>query len=69
MKIKDNDWYDEKIESIKERKKIANKIEDVKIRKKMKNDLKREQRAAKRSVCNNLKIIIKKEIEENEKLP
>lgn len=34
----------------------------------MKNDLKREQRAAKRSVRNNLKILIKKEIEENEKL-
>ena len=62
MKAKDAEWYDEKIESIRKRKRNLDRIQDPKMRKKIKAELKREQRAAKRSVRNNLKLWIEKEI-------
>ena len=46
MKTKDIAWYEQKIESIKERKRKVRLIEDPKMRKKIKADLKREQRGA-----------------------
>jgi len=63
MKTKDINWYEEKVESIRKRKRNLHKVEDPKMRKKIKADLKREQRGAKRSEKNSLKIWIKNEIE------
>mgnify|MGYP004000399727 CR=1 FL=1 len=48
MKTKDDIWYDEKVRSIKKRKRKLKHIEDSSIVKMIKKDLKREQRAAKR---------------------
>lgn len=62
MKTKDINWYEDKVESIRKRKRNLHKIEDPKLRKKIKADLKREQRGAKRSEKNSLKNWIKKEI-------
>ncbi len=62
MKTKDIAWYDQKLESIKKRKRKVYLIDDSKTRKRIKADLKREQRGAKRSVRNSLKEWIKKEI-------
>jgi hypothetical protein len=62
MKNKDIVWYEEKIESIKKRKRKLHHITDPTIRKRLKADLKREQRAAKRSEKNNLKKWINNEI-------
>ena len=62
MKTKDIAWYEQKIESIKERKRKVRLIEDPKMRKKIKADLKREQRGAKRSEKNSLKKWIDNEI-------
>lgn len=66
MKTKDINWYEDKVESIRKRKRNLHKVEDPKIRKKIKSDLKREQRGAKRSEKNSLKIWIQNEIERNE---
>ena len=55
MKAKDDAWYEQKIESIKKRKRNLKVIEDPKMRKKIKADLKREQRGAKRSSKNSIK--------------
>ena len=44
MKTKDIAWYEDKVESIRKRKKFVHRIEDPKMRKKLKADLKREQR-------------------------
>lgn len=63
MKTKDIAWYEDKVESIRKRKKFVHRIEDPKMRKKLKADLKREQRAAKRAERNNNNIYIKNEIE------
>ena len=63
MKTKDITWYDQKIESIKKRKRKLYLIEDSKTKKRMKADLKREQRAAKRSEKNCLKQVIEEEID------
>lgn len=67
MKDKDQDWYDSKIESIKNRKRKLHHIIEPKVRKRIKNDLKREQRGVKRSSKNHFKKWIEKEInKENE---
>lgn len=68
MKTKDTNWYDQKIESIRKRKRKLYLVEDPRVRKRIKADLKREQRAAKRSEKNCLKEMIKNEINEYEKL-
>ena len=62
MKTKDNIWYEEKIESIRKRKRKLHLILEPKMRKRIKADLKREQRGAKRSVRNSLKKFIENEI-------
>lgn len=62
MKTKDDNWYNEKIESIRKRKKFIHRIEDPKMRKKLKADLKREQRGCKRSMKNSLEKWIDNEI-------
>lgn len=62
MKTKDINWYEDKVESIKKRKRNLHRIEDPKMRKKIKADLKREQRGAKRSEKNSLKKWIENEI-------
>ncbi len=66
MKNKDIDWYDQKIESIKKRKRKLHLIQEPKVRKRIKDDLKREQRGSKRSMKNSLKVWIDKEINEIE---
>lgn len=63
MKTKDIAWYDQKLESIKKRKRKVYLIDDSKTRKRIKADLKREQRGAKRSVRNSLKEWIQNEID------
>lgn len=62
MKTKDIAWYEQKLESIKKRKRKVHLIEDPKARKRIKADLKREQRGAKRSEKNSLKKWIDNEI-------
>jgi len=62
MKTKDINWYEDKVESIRKRKRNLHRIEDPKMRKKIKADLKREQRGAKRSEKNSLKKWIENEI-------
>lgn len=62
MKAKDDNWYEDKIQSIKKRKRNLNLIEDPKMRKRIKEDLKREQRGAKRSNKNTIKKMIENEI-------
>lgn len=62
MKTKDINWYEDKVESIRKRKRNLHRIEDPKIRKRIKADLKREQRGAKRSEKNSLKKWIDNEI-------
>ena len=62
MKTKDINWYEEKIQDIKKRKRALRHTQDCSLVKKMKKDLKREQRAAKRSEKNELKNWINKEI-------
>jgi hypothetical protein len=63
MKTKDVNWYLDKIQDIKKRKRKLKYMNDPEAVKKTKRDLKREQRAAKRSEKNFLKEWIKKEIE------
>lgn len=65
MKYKDNDWYQDKVQDIKKRKRQLHIIQDPELVKKMKKDLKREQRACKRAEKQFLKEQIKKEIYEN----
>lgn len=64
MKTKDIAWYEQKVESIKKRKRKLHLIEDPKMRKKIKADLKREQRGAKRSEKNSLRKWMENEINE-----
>lgn len=64
MKYKDNDWYQDKVQDIKKRKRQLHVIQDPELVKKMKKDLKREQRAAKRAERRNINIYIEKEINE-----
>ena len=64
MKNKDINWYNDKIQSIKKRKRNLRFVQDATMVKKIKNDLKREQRAAKRSEKNSLKEWIKSQINE-----
>ena len=59
MKTKDEDWYQEKIQDIKKRKRKLRHIQDSKIVKKIKNDLIREKRAVKRAEKQNWKKKIK----------
>ena len=62
MKNKDNIWYEQKVESIRKRKRKLYLVLEPKVRKRLKDDLKREQRAAKRSSKNSLKKFIDNEI-------
>lgn len=62
MKEKNIEWYDEKIQDIKRRKRALRNVEDPKKVKKMKEDLKREQRGAKRSEKQELRNWLKEEI-------
>ena len=67
MKSKDDNWYEEKIQSIKKiKRKLNDLIVEPQMRKKIKQDLKREKRAAKRTVKNTLKIWIENEINETD---
>lgn len=58
--------YEEKVQSIKKRKRALRFLQDPNMVKKIKKDLKREQRGAKRSDRNRCNIYIKKEIEKYE---
>lgn len=62
MKAKDDIWYEQKIESIKKRKRKLHLILEPSMRKRIKEDLKREQRGAKRSNKNSIKTWINNEI-------
>ena len=62
MKTKDIAWYNQKLESIKKRKRKVHLIQEPNVRKRIKADLKREQRGAKRSEKNSLKKWIEDEI-------
>jgi hypothetical protein len=62
MKNKDIEWYDQKIDSIKKRKRKLHLILEPKVRNRIKDDLKREARGAKRSEKNSLKVWIENEI-------
>jgi hypothetical protein len=64
MKTKDIAWYNQKLETIKKRKRKVHLIEEPKARKRVKADLKREQRGAKRTVKHSLKKWIQNEINE-----
>lgn len=64
MKTKDDSWYEQKIESIRKRKRKLHLIQEPKVRKRIKADLKREQRGAKRSSKNSLKKWMENEINE-----
>ena len=55
--------YDEKIQSIKKRKRNLKMLQDPDMIKRIKKDLEREKRAAKRGDKNNVKKYIKNEIE------
>ena len=59
MKTKDEDWYQEKIQDIKKRKRKLRHIQDSKIVKRIKNDLIKEKRAVKRAEKQNWKKKIK----------
>ena len=61
MKTKDIAWYEDKVESIRKRKRKLHHITEPKVRKRIKDDLKREQRAAKRAERRNINIYIKNE--------
>ena len=63
MKNKDDNWYEEKLQSIKKRKRNLNLIEDPKMRKRIKADLNREARGAKRSNKDQVKKLIKRKID------
>lgn len=65
MKIKDNIWYEQKIESIRKRKRKLHLILEPKVRKRIKDDLKREARGAKRAEKQSLEKFIESEISEN----
>ena len=67
MKSKDDNWYQEKIQSIKKiKRKLNDLIVEPQMRKKIKQDLTREKRAAKRTVKNSLKKWIENEINETD---
>lgn len=55
--------YDEKIQSIKKRKRSLKMLQDPNMIKKIKKDLEREKRSAKRGDKNNIKKYIKDQIE------
>lgn len=54
--------YEDKIQNIKKRKRALRHVQDSAMVKKMKGDLKREQRAVKRSDKNELRKFLKEEI-------
>lgn len=62
MKTKDITWYEDKVESIRKRKRKLHHITEPKVRKRIKDDLKREQRGAKRSEKHHLKQWLKDEL-------
>lgn len=59
MKTKDDEWYQDKIQDIKKRKRKLRHIQDSKVVKKLKKDIKREQRSYKRAEKQNWKKKIK----------
>lgn len=64
MKEKDMDWFEEKVQDIKKRKRALRHVQDASIVKKMKKDLKREYRSAKHAEKNEVKKRIKREANE-----
>lgn len=62
MKTKDITWYEDKVESIRKRKRKLHHITESKVRKRIKADLKREQRGAKRSEKHHMKQWLKDEL-------
>ena len=62
MKNKDIKWLDNKIQSIKKRKRSLKMLIDPNLVKKIKKDLKREYRSIKRSEKNQLKKFIEQEL-------
>lgn len=69
MKTKDIDWYENKVQDIKKRKRSLRHVQDSGVVKKIKRDLKSEQRSAKRSEKMNLKNWINEEINKYETVP
>lgn len=63
MKNRDQKWYEDKVEEIRKKKRKLRHIQDPKKVRLIKDDLKREQRAAKRSSKHHLKEWIKSQIE------
>ena len=63
MKTKDQDWYEGKVEEIRKKNRKLRHIQDAKKVKQIKGELKREQRAAKRSLKQHLKKWINEQIE------
>lgn len=62
MKHKDIDWLNNKIQSIKKRKRSISKYTEPSIKKKIKEDLKKEYRSSKHSEKNSLKEWLKEQI-------
>ena len=56
--------YDEKVEEIRKKKRSLRNLQEPELVKKIKKDLKREQRAAKRSSNNDLRNYLKDEIDD-----
>lgn len=59
MKNKDDEWLNDKLVSIKKRKRLLRHVQDAPLTRKLKKDLKREQRGAKRAVNQKIKKDIK----------
>ena len=56
--------YDEKVEEIRKKKRSLRNLQEPELVKKIKKDLKREQRAAKRSSNNDLRNYLKDQIDD-----
>ena len=65
MKTKDENWYQDKINDIKKRKRKLRNIQDSKIVKQEKKNLKKEQRSYKRAQKQHLNKYIKEKISEH----
>jgi hypothetical protein len=63
MKTKDTNWYNQKIESIRKRKRKLYLVEDPRVRKRIKEDLKREQRGVKRAERQYVDKLINEEVD------
>lgn len=63
MKNKDINWYEQKVDSIRKRKRKLYLVEDPRVRKRLKDDLKREQRGAKRAERQYTNKLIEEEVD------